>query len=541
MIAWYPESADGGRHPCPNCGAAPPLAPILTAPVGQGRTTLWACPRCGAHSFQGDAQTDYAAAPPGGGDALAFYLQQGANIGEMAMRLMRLGLPAGTDYLEVGCGFGLSLDFARRVLGWRVRGLDPSPFAAAGRAQLDLPIESRFLMSGGLDAASADVIHASEFIEHVADPVAMLRTMASALRPGGTLLLTTPAAEMIRPDTPPGLLTPLLSIGWHLVIHTEASLAWALREAGFPAAQIYREGAQLIAIAGPGAAAPANRARYVRWLGDVAVAVPGSDLELGMLVRQARELVIAGDSGGKAALAAFEAACLRRYGVDLAGLAALPLEPLPLSRLAAREPLCLAGALMARGWLAARAGEDARVWWCGVGAAAGRLRQALAAIGSDDGDAEDLAAAAEAELILLDLPQADVAARLSGLTQAYGPRHAERIAPTCFVRCVNLGRFDQAGRLWHVVTAALAGAGEAEQRASVLFCAAAFRLQTKGGDAAEALEWLQRLRREIADGEAPAHLIGPVFEAMVLAHRLLGDDLAAAKVQQEAARIGPPA
>jgi len=69
-----------------------------------------------------------------------------------------------------------------------------------------------------------DVVMASEVIEHVPSPPAFVRTLSTALRDGGTLVLTTPDVEAVGPDTPHGLLAPLLSIGYHLVLQSKRSL-----------------------------------------------------------------------------------------------------------------------------------------------------------------------------------------------------------------------------------------------------------------------------------------------------------------------------
>lgn len=545
------------RAACPNCHRDTERQLILSAPVGAARVRLFACQACSAHYFEGPMAGAYSDLPAGGSDALAFYLQQGANIGGMAMRLQALGRPPGTAFLEVGCGFGLSLDFARRILGWQVRGLDPSPFAIAGREQLGLPIESRYLEANGLDHASADVIHASEFIEHMADPVPMLATLRQALRPGGTLLLTTPAAEMIRPDTGDGLLVPLLSAGWHLVIQTAESLAWALREAGFETVSVLREGAQLVAMAGrlPDAAlADATfRPQYREWLWQVAEAVPAqSDLGFGARARLYRELVIAGLAEADEVWQALDGAARGRWGHGLESLAAAPMDAPGLSALVAREPLGLAGILLARGWVQKRAGEASQPLFEGAIAAAGRLRAALRGVGADDGDAEDVAFAAQAELILLAVARGEggIAARLEALREAGGRRHADDIAPTCFITLVNHAAFAQAQRLGGIVQSVLANLREATRPltradASVVYCAAAMEMQTDGGQPALAITWLEQLRGRILrshrssgrSGDATGtDLYWPAVDAEMLGWRLLGQPKAAVQVAAEAER-----
>ncbi len=529
MIEWQtPGTPAEPVAPCPNCGNAAPRPMILRVSLPSGEwVRLRACPACGAHAFEGPMAGAYDDMPAGGTDALAFYLQQGANIGGMALRLLALGRPAGTQYLEVGCGFGLSLDFARRILGWQVLGLDPSPFAVEGRAQLDLPIESRFLAADDLDQASADVIHASEFIEHIADPVAMLTTLRQALRPGGTLLLTTPAAEMIRPDTGEGLLVPLLSAGWHLVIHTAGSLEWALRQAGFADARVVRHGAQLVAVAGDAATAngaPVERVAYVEWLGQLAgVAPAGSDLGLGAMARLYREQVIAQSPDSEAAWGALDAACVGRYGRPLAALLTPREGDADLTTLTAREPLGMAGIALARGWQCHHAGQPARPWFLGAIAAAARLRGALRAIGADDGDAEDIAHAAEAELIRLAAAGREpVVARLAALRAAGGASHADAIAADCFVTLVNAGALAEAAVLRPQLAGLFVGGALTRAEASVMFCAAALDLQLPDGDRLAAMEGLARLRGRLLSSPGVADdLYWPAVESELLGCRLL--------------------
>lgn len=546
-----------GRAPCPNCHREKERRLVLSAPVNACKVQLFVCEGCGAHCFEGPVAGTYSDLPAGGTDALAFYLQQGANIGGMALRLEALGRGPGTTFLEVGCGFGLSLDFARRMLGWQVRGLDPSPFATAGRDQLGVPIESRHLEANGLDHACADVIHASEFIEHVADPVQMLATLRQALRPGGTLLLTTPAAEMIRPDTGDGLLVPLLSPGWHLVIQSAKSLRWALREAGFETVSVVREGAQLVAMAGrlPDAAAPdtTSRVRYREWLRRVAETVgAGSDLGFGVRTRLYRELVTAGLPEADEVWTTLDAAAEARWGNRLERLGAAPEDTLRLDALVMREPLGLAGLLLARGWAQKRTGKPPQALFEGAIRGAGRLRAALRDVGADDGDAEDLAFAAEAELILIAAERSEdgIATRLRALREAGGRRHADTSAATCFIALVNQAAFDQAQQLGGVARSVIAKLRERAgpltwADASVVYCASAMEMQVEGGRPALAVTWLGELRARILHhhqssgphGAAPGtDLFWPAVDAEMLGWRLQGQHGTALQVAADAER-----
>lgn len=92
--------------------------------------------------------------------------------------------------VEVGAAAGFALIEAERA-GWSAEGLELSPGAVAFARGRGLAVRE-----GGFDDlprdASADVVAAFQTIEHVADVRAAIQRVRVALRPGGTLLLTTP-------------------------------------------------------------------------------------------------------------------------------------------------------------------------------------------------------------------------------------------------------------------------------------------------------------------------------------------------------------
>jgi SAM-dependent methyltransferase len=509
---------------------------------------LLACEACGANFFEDLTIGNYADDPPGRGAALAFYLQQGANMGGMAVRLASLGRPPGTRYLEIGCGFGIGLDIAQRGLGWVVKGLDPSPFAAAGREQLGLPIEPRYLLPDDPLAESFDVVHASEVLEHVADPLAMLRTLHRALRADGTLVLTTPAAELIVPETSEGLLIPLLSPGWHVVIQTAESLRMLLHRAGFTAVQVRRDGAQLIAIAGT---APRDiegeRGPYIAWLAAASKAVPAnSDLGLGLRARLYRERSAAGDMPAAAiAWADLDAAILSRFGCGIEGFSMEP-TTLTLSALSAREPLCLGGILLHRGLEALQRCEPADQLLTGAVAAAQRLRTALQSIGSDDGDAEEVAFVALREQIVIAASRGEqgVADRIEALIAAGAMRHAEAAARRSFVALVNRGALEEARRIDAAMPPTWCNISHTDPiqhaEASLVYCRAVMELQLPGGRRRDAVEWLRALHVGLlsgftaGDATTAAILYWPTIDAAALGLRMEGKGDAAAALLRDA-------
>lgn len=169
------------------------LSPTLHVQGAHG--DLYACERCG--TVQQPALPE--------GEALRdlyrdmrddAYLDQEAGRRATARRLLDLveGQATGRGrLLDVGCGYGLLLDEARRR-GWTVRGLELS---AAGRAHatdaLGLEVADATLESLDPETDSdLDAIVLADVIEHLDDPVGAVRAAAGLLRPGGVLCVVTP-------------------------------------------------------------------------------------------------------------------------------------------------------------------------------------------------------------------------------------------------------------------------------------------------------------------------------------------------------------
>lgn len=475
---------------------------------------LLSCSACTATHFDPLPQPDYGDQPAGGPEALAFYLQQGAGIWSIAANVLPLDLPGPRRMLEIGCGFGFGLDVARRMRGWEVQGFDPSPLAAAGAAQLGLPIANRYFTAEQGEIAAYDAVACSEVIEHLFRPVEILRLLRSALRPGGVLVLTTPNAGAITPEMTPGILVPLLSVGFHTIIHTAASLAQALRAAGFAHVSVEDRGPSLLAHASD-AGTPwrlpnaADRAAYRAYLEATAAAVPeGCDLRLGLLVRAYRDSVAAGDLGAADRLGPLvRAEVTGRFGhapeaVPVGG-------PVTLEVLARQQPLSLGPLLHAQAMhqrLRGATAAEVHEMLGRAAAACDRLRGALALIGTDDGDAEDIAWVARSEQLLASA-EAGLAAgpgRLDTLGPAPGDAAISRertamLRRRCFATLVNAGSLEEAREFRDVAEAAAAraadGAALRDDEIDCLYTGAILAINDPPGDAEAALK-LARLTRQ---------------------------------------------
>jgi 2-polyprenyl-3-methyl-5-hydroxy-6-metoxy-1,4-benzoquinol methylase len=101
------------------------------------------------------------------------------------------GTPPGR-LLEVGCGDGSQLANLR-AMGWEVEGQEVDAAAAErARAQYGLRIHLGTLHEAGLPDAVFDVVTMSHVIEHVSDPVALLKVCHRILKPSGVLIAVTP-------------------------------------------------------------------------------------------------------------------------------------------------------------------------------------------------------------------------------------------------------------------------------------------------------------------------------------------------------------
>ena len=94
--------------------------------------------------------------------------------------------------LDVGCGIGLFLA-AARGRGWDVRGVEPSPWPAAfARGKTGVPVEACTLEDARFPGDRFDVVTLWSTLEHLPDPVAVLREVKRITRPGGAIWIGVP-------------------------------------------------------------------------------------------------------------------------------------------------------------------------------------------------------------------------------------------------------------------------------------------------------------------------------------------------------------
>ena len=100
-------------------------------------------------------------------------------------------LRPGLSLLDVGCGPGtITVEFAERLNPGKVVGLDAAAEVIAKANEFSAPNLS-FVVGDAyvlpFDDDSFDVVHAHQTLQHVADPVAVLREMRRVAKPGGVV------------------------------------------------------------------------------------------------------------------------------------------------------------------------------------------------------------------------------------------------------------------------------------------------------------------------------------------------------------------
>jgi SAM-dependent methyltransferase len=140
--------------------------------------------------------------------------------------------------LDVGCACGYFLEVAVEE-GFDVHGLEFSPNAiAAARPDIRAKIlNARVDDLGAQHDARYDVITAFDILEHLDKPLEFLAQARRLLRPGGSLVISTPDADH--------WLRPLMASRWpmlqpmqHLTLFSHRGLRLALEGAGFSSIEL---------------------------------------------------------------------------------------------------------------------------------------------------------------------------------------------------------------------------------------------------------------------------------------------------------------
>jgi protoporphyrinogen oxidase/SAM-dependent methyltransferase len=201
--------ADRARWSCPVCDQ-PERREVFTAPVATvdpssfrpasddyGRlssSSLVECQACGHRSVEHP--------PPRGAHAAAYasavdedsLREEPGQLATAHRSLARVEAEASPGrLLDAGCWTGSFLAAARQR-GWSVVGVEPSAWAARHARERGLDIIEGELLDAPLAPSSFDAIVATDVLEHLADPAAVVERVAELLVPGGVLYVAVPDA-----------------------------------------------------------------------------------------------------------------------------------------------------------------------------------------------------------------------------------------------------------------------------------------------------------------------------------------------------------
>ncbi len=139
--------------------------------------------------------------------------------------------PASGRLLEVGCGSGRNLGELAES-GWSVVGQDVDPLAIDAARACGFDARCGELVDLADDLGMFDVVLLNHVIEHLLDPVSVLRTANRLLLPGGRLVIATPNANSFLRRSLRSWWNPL-DVPRHVIVFSERSLRSAIDSAGF--------------------------------------------------------------------------------------------------------------------------------------------------------------------------------------------------------------------------------------------------------------------------------------------------------------------
>jgi len=151
--------------------------------------------------------------------------------------------PTDIRLLDVGCSSGAFLGAAVK-LGYRAEGVEPAARAAQTAQASGLKVRHGLLQDAGFADGQFDAITLFEVIEHLKEPLDLLRECRRILRPGGILLIGTGNAASWNMAAM-GARWEYLSIakhGGHVSFYTPHSLNVLAQRAGFSVADIRTRG-----------------------------------------------------------------------------------------------------------------------------------------------------------------------------------------------------------------------------------------------------------------------------------------------------------
>jgi SAM-dependent methyltransferase len=109
------------------------------------------------------------------------------------------GLGPDARILDVGCGDGFHLRILRDLGGptWKLEGVEPDARGAEAARGAGLLVHQGTLQELALPESQYDLVLVIATLEHVDDPVALLASVRSVLRPGGKIVIVTDSTRTL--------------------------------------------------------------------------------------------------------------------------------------------------------------------------------------------------------------------------------------------------------------------------------------------------------------------------------------------------------
>ena len=240
---------------CMACGDSGDELSVVDSGIDTHGVTLFRCGACASVTMWPQPDKDYTD-HAGSDTELRDYVEMNCSIHDITKAVMPAVLATGaTRYLDVGCGFGFSLDIVRRLSDCRVVGVEPAHYGRAGRELLGVPVYPVVLTEPAPAQTIPelrgpfDVIFASEVIEHVSDATGFLNTLGTYLAPAGVLALTTPRAAAVSEPHSGNEKLAVISPGAHVFLYSDTALKAALNRSGFGYVTLIETGVTQIAYA----------------------------------------------------------------------------------------------------------------------------------------------------------------------------------------------------------------------------------------------------------------------------------------------------